>query len=362
MKPSVPILPRMLLEDRLQLLRQLVIVAWLLLAWQLAARVWLDIAPGFEWPQRAGFATTFDILLGVFALNTLVLTALLLRRDWFERIPRSAEHRVGWLQLAVLVWLGLHLFYAFHHSGGLGGPLLALLPVLPVAALILLPGRAGWWLAAYLLGGFGAVVVMQAMAWIHPEGALRAGFALFGAGAPLGMLTLLGVLLLAGAVALRARRWIYPDAAAAPELLRIDPQTGLFNARFLRARIGRELARAERQRSWSALVLLELPDADGDALQRAGRLLRDTVRLHSDTPAYLCDARLAVLLPATGIDAAASFCERLRRCYTEIGLAAPKIAGAATRDRSCDAGALEAAASAALAEQPSDAAPRVVSV
>lgn len=362
MKPSVPTLPRMLLEDRLQLLRQLVVFAWLLLGWQLAAQLWLRAVPAFDWPERAGFSMTYNALLGVFALNTVVLTALLLRRDWFERIPRSAEHRVGWLQFAVLVWLGLHLFYAFHFSGGLFGPLLALPPVLLIAALSLLPGRAGWWLAAYLLAGFGAVVVLQQVVWIHPEGELRAGFALFGPGAPLGALTLLGVLLLALAVAQHARRWIYPDALSGLDLLRLDPETGLFTGRFLRARIGRELGRAARQQSWSALVLLE-PGGDGEAsLQQAARLLRGTVRLHSDTPAHLQGGRLAVLLPATGIDAAASFCQRIRRAFADAGLPAPRLAGAATQGRACDAAALEAAAVASLAEQPADASPRVVGV
>lgn len=362
MTPTVPALPRMLLEDRLQLLRQLVVFAWLLLGWQVAAELWLRAAPGFDWPERAGFSLTYNALLGVFGLNALVLTALLLRRDWFERIPRSAEHRVGWLQLAVLVWLGLHLFYAFHISGGVHGPLLALPPVLLAAALILLPGHAGWWLAAYLMAGFGAVAAMQPLMWIHPFGELQAGFALSGPGAPLGALTLVGVLLMAVAVAMHARRWICQDAGVGPGTLRIDPETGVFAASFLRERTARELGRAARQRSWSALVLLEPADDSEAALQQAAMLLRGTMRLNSDTPARLQGRRLAVLLPATGVDAAASFCQRINRAFADAGLPAPKMAGAATRDRGCDAAKLEAAAVAALAEQPAGAPPRVVSV
>ena len=262
----------------------------------------------------------------------------------------------------MLVWLGLHLFYAFHFSGGLHGPLLALPPVLIVAALSLLPGRAGWCLTGYLLAGFGAVIAMQQLAWIHPEGALRVGFALFGPGAPLGALTLLSVLLLAVAVALHARRWIYPDTAAGAELLRIDPETGVFTARFLRERTARELRRAARQNSWSGLVLLEPVDGSEAALQQAALLLRGTMRLNSDTPARVQGGRLAVLLPATGIDAAASFCQRINRAFSDAGLPAPKLAGAATQDRACSAAALEAAATTALIGESPDASPRVVSV
>lgn len=362
MKASVPALPRMLLEDRLHLLRRLVVFAWLLLIWQLAAQVWLRAAAGFDWPERAGFSMTFNALLGVFAVNTVVLTALLLRRDWFERIPRNAEHRVGWLQLAVLAWLGLHLFYAFHVSGGLHGPLLALPPVLLIAGLSLLPGRAGWRLAAYLLAGFAAVIAMQQLMWIHPTGELRAGFALYGPGAPLGALTLLGVLLLAVAVAQHARRWIYPGAVAGSDLLRLDPDTGLFTGRFLRARIVRELGRATRQQSWSALVLLDTGDDAEASLQHAARVLRGTVRLHSDTPAHLHGGRMAVLLPDTGVEGATAFCQRIRRAFADAGLRAPRMAGAATQDRACDAATLEAEAVAALVEQPADAPPRVVSI
>lgn len=357
MSAATPRLPRMLVEDRLLLLRRLIVFAWVMLAALVMTQIGLRAAPGFVWPEQLGFSATYNAVVGIFAVNTLVLTLLLIYRDWFERVPRTAESRVGWLLGAVLVWLGLHLFYAFHLGGGVHGVLFLLLPVLLIAALTLLPGRTGGWLAAYVLGGHGLVVALQQAALIHPTGQLAQAFAFGGPVTALPLIVLGGILVLAILVALHARRALFAEGGGVSGTAqRIDPETGLFRIGFLQARLTRELRRAARQDSASSLVVLS-PGSEADGREPTpeqrlamAHVLRQTVRIASDTPALFGPSALAVLLPATDRDAVEAFCRRLKEGFGESGLPTPHIAAVATCSRTVDATDMMTAVSEALAE------------
>lgn len=352
---NVPNLPRMLIEDRIALLRALVVLAWGLLLGLATLELWLRVIGG-GWPTQGLFSVTFNAILAAFAVNTVVLTALLLYRDWFERVPRDAEHRVSWLLALVLVWLGLHVFYLFHVSGSLHGPLLPLLPIALIAGLICLPGRDGWWLAAYVLAGHGLVLALEQFAVIHPRGPLAAALGLGNDLLSPGSVTLAAVLGLALVPALHARRWMYPGKAEGHPARRIDATTGLFRRWFLRERLQREMGRGMRQHSDLALVLIRLDSneagqGDGPStLTEAARVLLQTIRLHSDTPARYGLRTVAVVLPAADADGAIAFCRRLDAEWREAGLPSAAIGGAACSPSTTDPEQLVAAAERSLDE------------
>ena len=357
-----PSLPRLLLEDRLALLRGLVIMAWCLLLGMGGVEFALRMDPAVAWPTAAGFSVTYNALLAVFGVNTLVLTALLAYRNWFERVPRDAEYRVSWLLALVLGWLGLHIFFLFHASGGLDGPLSALPAVLLAAALIVLPGRAGWALAAWIAVGHGLAVTLADAALIHPQGALSAALASSGW---LADLIRLAVVALAVSMALWARRWMYPVAAPHHPARRVDPDTGLFRAAFLRDRLQRELRRAHRQGSAATLLLMdfrESRDASSEAERErayAAFLLR-SIRIGSDTPARYAPGLIAVLLPAADAEAADAFCGRLVARCSDDGLMVPRIGGAVAEGGAVDSAGLIDRVESALLEAPAGGAPRLV--
>lgn len=358
----VPAPPRFLLEDYLDLLRTAVLGAWLLLAALVGIEAVFRLSPALEWPTVAGFSLFYNALVGVFALNTLVLTLLLVRRDWYERIPRQAEHRVGWLLALVMLWLGLHLFFLFYLSGGFSGPLLALLPVLLIAA-VLMPGRLGWWLAGYVMLGCLAVMFLAERALIPPRSPLAAGFSLHDPAAPLGWISLAAVAAGALAVAARVRSWMYPDGRPDHPAQRIDPDCGLFRPPALLARLRLELRRGVRQRSACSLLLIKLP-ADNVADAAAyGREMSAISRLGSDMPARLQPGCLAILLPAADGAGVRAYCERLLAACGEARLPPPGIAAVVVSA----AGGTEAEqvierAQAALAEADSAAGPHLVAL
>lgn len=362
MRRQTPALPIMLLEDRLLVLRGLVVFAWFLLACFAGIELTLRIHPAAQWPHVAGFSLTYNTLLAVFALNAFVLTALLIYRDWFERVPRSAEYRVDWLLGLVLVWLGLHVFFLFHVAGAFSGALGALPVVLVMAVLVVLPGRAGWGFALYLAGGHVLVALLADAALIHPDGPLAAAFR------PEGVLyapSLLALCAIALAAALWARGWMVPKTLADHPAQRVDPDTGLFRTAFLQQRMQRELRRGRRQNSASTLLLLDV-GAERGALSEVERerpyaetLLR-TIRLSSDTPAHYAPGRLAVLMPAADGAAARALCQRLVGAIQEGGLRVPRIGGAVVDSATGDAARLARAAEKALLDAPEGGAPHLV--
>lgn len=320
-----PALPRLLLEDRLALLRACAVGAWLLLAAMLGIEATFRLCAGLQWPTVAGFSYFYNVQVGAFALNTLVLTTLLLRRQWYERVPRQAEHRVGWLLALVLLWLGLHLCLLFYLSGGFAGPLLALLPVLLIAALSL-PGQAGWWLAGYVLALHLGITLLARWAILPPRSPLAAAFSLHHTSAPLGWITLGVVAIAAVAMAAWVRRWTYPGARPDHPGQRIDPETGLFRAQAVLARVRLELRRSARLHSSCSLVVLGLPAAGANDVAYA-RVIVATSRLGSDMPARLEPGCVAIMLAAVDGGGAQAYCRRLAAAFESRGLATPHFAG-----------------------------------
>jgi GGDEF domain-containing protein len=316
MSKSATALPRVLIEDYLALLRILVRLAWLGVVIFVGVEAWIRLGSKLAWPRLGGFSFTYNAILLEFALNALLLTTLLLERNWYERVPRNAEHRVRWLFSAVVLWAGLHLFAAFHVTGSVAGPLLPLLPVALVAALVALPGLGGWLIFAYLLAGHAAVVALESIELLHPRGPLAAAFQYRGPLTPIGAVTLAGVMVASAALALALRQRLYPGDGTLTPAQRIDPETGLFCRAFLEQRMRAELGRTRRQGGSDALLLLGLDGAaaaapSAQALRAAAQAMIGRVRLRSDTPAHYAPAVLGVLLPACDANGARSVALRI---------------------------------------------------
>jgi diguanylate cyclase (GGDEF)-like protein len=146
-----------------------------------------------------------------------------------------------------------------------------------------------------------------------------------------------------------------------------DPLTRLYNRRHLNARLGEELARAERNGAPVAVLLLDVDHLKGindsfgheggdGALRAVAETLRRACR-RTDLPARYGGDELAVLLPQTTAEQGIQVAERIRTCLrvisaglpfpvtVSIGVADVTLAGAPSAEALLDAadGALYAA-------------------
>ena len=101
-----------------------------------------------------------------------------------------------------------------------------------------------------------------------------------------------------------------------------DSKTGLFTHDYLLDSIQRELARAARVGSCTALLMMDIDDykrfndtyghvAGDEVLAELAGIIREQVR-NADTPARFGGEEFSVLLPATGKDDALAIAERIR--------------------------------------------------
>ena len=108
---------------------------------------------------------------------------------------------------------------------------------------------------------------------------------------------------------------------------RVDPKTGLFNARHFAAALRDELERAERSGSTLAVIMADL-DLLRDINNAYGHLAGDAVLQgiadvfhghlrHADTPARFGGEEFAILLPETTPQQALDIAERIRRAVAE---------------------------------------------
>jgi diguanylate cyclase (GGDEF)-like protein/putative nucleotidyltransferase with HDIG domain len=111
------------------------------------------------------------------------------------------------------------------------------------------------------------------------------------------------------------------------EEARVDPKTGLFNARHFAAALSEELQRAERFERPLSLVMADLDllrdinntygHLAGDAvLQGIAEVFRSQLR-HYDVPARFGGEEFAILLPETPPDQAFEIAERIRRTVAD---------------------------------------------
>ena len=105
--------------------------------------------------------------------------------------------------------------------------------------------------------------------------------------------------------------------------VRIDPKTGLFNARHFAASLADELSRAERFDRPLSLMMVDLDllrDINNDYGHLAGdtvlrgiaEVFREELR-HYDIPARFGGEEFSILLPETGVEQALEIAERVRR-------------------------------------------------
>ncbi|MGB1581579.1 MAG: hypothetical protein ACPHER_08730, partial [Nevskiales bacterium] len=214
-------------------------------------------------------------------------------------------------------WFSLHLFAAFHITGSVQGPLLALLPVLLIAALVFCPDYRGWLLAAYLVLGFAGVYALEQQQLIAPQGLLARHFQFSASGSGLSTMALATVLSVALLLAIVLRRYMFPQNAEINPVQRLDLDTGLFTRAFLEHRLAMEIGRVKRQGDSAIFMLIEVGKLTDEQLARAAGILVKQVRLGSDTPALYRSGTLAVLLAGAKTEAAATACERIAKAVGE---------------------------------------------
>src|SRR3954454_10835651 len=114
---------------------------------------------------------------------------------------------------------------------------------------------------------------------------------------------------------------------ALQEEARVDPKTGLFNARYFAATLADELGRAQRFERPMTLIMADLDllrdinntygHLAGDAvLKGIAEVFRAQLR-HYDVPARFGGEEFAILLPETPADQAFEIAERIRRTVAE---------------------------------------------
>src|SRR5207244_6622623 len=117
---------------------------------------------------------------------------------------------------------------------------------------------------------------------------------------------------------------------AVPQLqaeARVDPKTGLFNARYFASALAEELGRAERFQRPLSLIMADLDllrdinntygHLAGDAvLQGIAEVFRAQLR-HYDVPARFGGEEFSILLPETPAEEALQIAERIRKAVAE---------------------------------------------
>jgi diguanylate cyclase (GGDEF)-like protein len=179
-------------------------------------------------------------------------------------------------------------------------------------------------------------------------------------------LTTMVTLTVAGLLVARLRRSVQGSVDELTRQARLDPLTGALNRSALTERAAIEFARAERDRTPTAVIEIDidqfkkLNDSHGhpagdEVLQRVARALREETR-QSDVVARVGGDEFAVLLPTTSADEARLIAERLRAsAQAELaagGTVAALSVGVATTDGppALDFDQLWAAADAAMYE------------
>lgn len=321
--PSIkPKLPAFLIEDFLSIARVLIAAAWVGIAAALLVQVWVRLSPGLAWPQFGDFPLVYNLLLAEFTLTASLLTMLVVRRDWIERVPREAQTRIRQLTYTIVVWGTMHYLAGFHVTGSFGGPLVAFLPLLVCAAFVFLPSRGAAATSVVIVLGHLGVLLLEQQALILPKGLLAPAFSMADGGQPLAWIALLAITSLALCTGWLVRARLDEAGAAVHRPNRVDLHTGLFTREFLQTRVRSELARARQHGGSSLLLVIEIKgfadhthqrgyDSSRELLQRAAAALAALVRPYVDTPARYSATTLACLIPTAGHDAAAGIADRI---------------------------------------------------
>ncbi len=295
-------LPRFLLEDYFQVLRGLVILAWVGFAAAASMELFIRLRTAGMWPEFGGFSLIFHFVIVQYGLCSLLLTALIIQRDWYERVPRASVGRLKILMVAAFIWQVVHFLSAFHITGSFNGTLSFYVPLLLVATLIFIPGLIGWVLSGCLVLGVFLVYTLEESALIGNPGPLAGIFSYERELTTVGSASVVLLVLLALGMAVLVRMDRFPALNRLHRVQRHDSETGLFDKQFLYHRVELEINRIRHQGGSAVLLAVEFSDqvtADSlntELVSAAGKLL-GAVRLQSDTPARYSQNGLAVLLP-----------------------------------------------------------------
>lgn len=323
-------LPNFTLEDELAILRGIAGVALASVIAMLGLELAIRLLWPESWPTLANFSMLYNLTLTEFALITGALTALLVKRDWYEQVPRESILRLRWLLIAVFLWLGLHYFAVFHTLGSLHGPLMPLFPVLIVLVFVLFPGTGGWLAATYLVAGHMTVLLLEHCNIIINPGQLMTDHPPTNLN-PRDLVSLGITVVIAVSLGRLIRKRFDETGSALYHKSHLDSFSGLYNAEFLKQRLQSELNRARRQHFKCSLIALELTGMEAclsgarksklhEIVQQVGACILDCTRITMDTSASSehSPVSFTVLLPNTDAEQAQVVCSRLNESLLNV--------------------------------------------
>lgn len=105
-----------------------------------------------------------------------------------------------------------------------------------------------------------------------------------------------------------------------------DPTTGLYSYRYFLGRAAEEVARADRFNLDVSCLMIGLDRAGLEGMLEVAKMLKDQCRVY-DIPARWGQNELVMLLPATDLDGAQVFAERLRLSVQEAFASHAELGG-----------------------------------
>jgi diguanylate cyclase (GGDEF)-like protein len=105
-----------------------------------------------------------------------------------------------------------------------------------------------------------------------------------------------------------------------------DSMTGLYSYRYFLGRVAEEVARADRFNLEVSCLMVGLDRASFEGLLELAKMLKEQCRVY-DIPARWGQNELVMLLPATDLDGALTFAERLRLNVEQTFAEHPALGG-----------------------------------
>nr|MBV6630125.1 GGDEF domain-containing protein [Oceanococcus sp. HetDA_MAG_MS8] len=320
MNANAPPAPAMQPEDYRTLLNGLCVLHWSALVFAVVLEMILRTQNAINWPHWGHFGLLYNTIVVEFGVITVVLTALLRRSDWLERVPRTALGRLRWLLLSLLVLDGVHLVAFFHATGGWAGPIALFLPLVIMVIYLSLPWREATIANAGLAAALVGLTAGRQAGVFADQGALAAAFS--DEFATPSVTVTCAAVLAAVIVGIVASRRMQKAGIGLHHGASYEPFTRLFTRPVLEGRIAGELLRLSRTQSSATLMLVEfnnlpqlLPHADyagfNEVLLRFAATLRGVTREQGDTCARYDHSTFALLLPTADSKAAEVIARRI---------------------------------------------------
>ncbi len=222
-------------------------------------------------------------------------------------------------------WLAA-LFVVAYMRGGLEAPLLIAVPIVPVIAATVMSRRAAWIVLAFILIGLATLTGLELGGHVFPQSAFASPQFDLMRGAWVALSSLMSTKL-ATYNTMRSETLTHQ----LQQLALTDALTGVANRRAIVSLLHAEVARAQRNNSPLALLILDVDHfkqmndmsghlAGDEALARIARAIADGLRVGGDAIGRWGGEEFIVILPHTTTREAAQAAERIRLCVADLDI------------------------------------------